>query len=161
MFGIWVAINGYSKLKSGIPNYDDEVLQPDLVSGERKIFKRYWYDFFDRLRRTASAAGGAGVSFSIPGTLASGANQAPLFSFQESFAPSALDLLVKQAPVGQSIQARVYAGATIVATAEILAGETSGTAIVSVAIPANAVLTFDLLQVGTTVPGADLTGILR
>lgn len=60
------------------------------------------------------------------------------------------------APVGAAVVVRFKADATILGTVTIAAGATSGQTVINQALSEGQVLTWDVTQVGSTTPGADL-----
>jgi len=115
---------------------------------------------------TAASSGGAGLTITVPGTLAIGSNagQVPAF-YNAATSLSGARLAVAQAPTGAALVVNVgLAGSpeTVLFTLTIAAGQTSVVATsaqiaAAAAIPANTNVLVDITAVGTTFPGAGLT----
>lgn len=99
------------------------------------------------------------IGLCVPGTLGVRSNAAPLVSFVTEVGLTNLTALVKQAPTGASLKANVLVSATVLGMVEIAAGAISGTLTVSATIPAHELVTLDVIQVGSTFPGSDLSVI--
>jgi hypothetical protein len=104
---------------------------------------------------------GGQVVLSIPGTLAIESNAAALVAFKEGRRVSEVELLLKQAPVGSTLEVRVLVDGATMATVTLTAGQTGVKSAASFAIAAGTPVRIDILNVGTTFPGADLSVILR
>lgn len=146
----------------GLPNYDDEVMEESLHGS--KVFKRYWYEYFDRLRRVAWASTAHGILLSVPGVLAVGTNVAPLYSVDASHGSISFlrfDLLVKQAPVGSDLIVEVFSDATSLGVFTVPDGSTSGGGPVTLPAPHGSLITVNINQVGSGTAGSDLSVIGR
>jgi hypothetical protein len=73
-----------------------------------------------------------------------------------------LDVILRTAPVGQSVKVSFYAGVTLLGQVEVLAGATSGTlAITPTVIAAGVIVTATIDQIGTTTVGETATMYVR
>jgi hypothetical protein len=97
------------------------------------------------------------VVLSVSGTLAIASSVAPLLMLDEEFPASKVRALVKRAPVGDKIVVSIMAGDSEWAKVEVPDGETQGEASVSSSLPAGVLITVDVVQVGSSFPGAGLT----
>lgn len=107
---------------------------------------------------------GGQFNFQVEGILAILDDAVPGVSVQESFSIRDVYAEVKEAPVGAAIEVRVKQGAEIIATCSIAAGETIGDAVNGAEVPvltSGSTLTLDIVAVGTTYPGRDLTVTVR
>jgi hypothetical protein len=104
---------------------------------------------------------GGQVVLSIPGTLAIESNAAALVAFKDARRVSEVELLVKQAPLGSTLEVRVRVDGATMATVTLTAGQTGVKSAASFAIAVGKPVRIDILNVGTTFPGADLSVILR
>lgn len=104
---------------------------------------------------------GGQTVLAIPGTLAIESNAAPLLSFKTARQVSEVELLVKQAPLGADLDVRVLVDGATMTTVKLLAGQTGVKSAASFAIAAAKAVRIDILGVGTTFPGSDLSVILR
>jgi len=107
---------------------------------------------------------GGQFNFQIEGILGILDDAAPALSAQESFSIHDVYAEVKAAPTGANVQVRVKQGATVIATCTIDDGDTTSNAVNGAEVPvltAGATLTLDILAVGTTYPGRDLTVTIR
>jgi hypothetical protein len=107
---------------------------------------------------------GGQFNFQVEGILAILDDAVPGISVQESFSIRDVYAEVRAAPEGADIVVRVKQGATVVATCTVPDGETFGPAVNGAELPvleAGATLTLDILSVGTTYPGRDLTVTIR
>lgn len=109
---------------------------------------------------TSSPATGQ-VVFSIPGTLGMMSNAAPLLQFANAVTPSGLVALLKQAAIGASVMVQIMMGTISLATLTIPAGQTQVSIPGAGTIPANTLVTLNLISVGTTFPGSGLSVILQ
>ena len=151
-----------------IVNLGDAVEGRDAVSRSASD-RRY-------LTATAGAAGtvattGSGtaaaakrqMTLSVPGTLGIGSSLAPLAEMDETRSASQVVALVKQAPVGGSVQVEIAAGGARWGLVSIAAGATRGT-LSGDGLPAlrvDALVSVNVLAVPATFPGADLTVLVR
>lgn len=96
---------------------------------------------------------------SVAGILSIRSNAAPLAMLQETKSAAQVVAVVKQAPIGADLRARLNVGGAAWADVTIAAGQTQGTRDGTglSAITAGALVTVDVLAVGTTFPGEDLT----
>jgi hypothetical protein len=100
----------------------------------------------------------------VPGTLGVRTNAAPLVSIQQSKIPTGIVGLLKQLPQGASVMLNVLVAGLVYTSLELKPGVSSPVLIsggLGGAIAANALITLDIIQVGTTFPGADLSVLLR
>jgi len=108
-----------------------------------------------------AASGGSSTSdlfLAVPGTLAIRSNAAPLATFSRDRTITGLVALVKRAPAGGAVTLRLLVEGVAADSIVIAAGAISATAAVgSYVAPANGLLTLDIVGVGSTFPGADLT----
>lgn len=104
-------------------------------------------------------SGKRALMLSMAGILSIRSNAAPLAMLQETRGVERLIALVKQAPLGADLTARVNVGGAAWADVTIPAGATQAArgAVGLPAIAEGALVTVDLLTVGTTFPGEDLT----
>lgn len=109
---------------------------------------------------TSTATGSGQVGLSVPGTLGMKTTAAPLLLFGEAVTPSALVAIVAGAAIGASIIVQIMVGGVSYAQITTPAGMQSPN-FVSVpgagTIPANTVVTLNLISVGTTFPGSGLS----
>jgi hypothetical protein len=103
----------------------------------------------------------AGLTISVFGTLAIGSNlgQVPAFvpaakTFTQAVA------MVTSAPTGADLIITVTSGASTLFTVTIPAGATQGSANSSAGVLASTPIEVNLIQVGSTFPGANLTVVL-
>ncbi|HTB10936.1 MAG TPA: hypothetical protein VK752_05170 [Bryobacteraceae bacterium] len=108
---------------------------------------------------TTSSAGQ--VVFSVPGTLGMQSNAAPLVTFANAVTPSGLVALLKVAAIGAAVSAQLMVAGVSYATLTIPAGQTQVSIPGAGAIAANALVTLNLISVGTTFPGSGLSVILQ
>lgn len=102
------------------------------------------------------------LELTVPGTLGIGSNQAALVELAAAATPASMVALVKQAPSGADLTAQVNVGGTSWQQIVVKNGQTTATIGSGLgAIAANALVTIDLVGVGTTFPGADLTVLIR
>lgn len=101
------------------------------------------------------------VVLSVPGTLGMQSNAAPLVTFAASVTPSGLVALLKQTAIGASVQAQLMVAGVSYATLTIPAGQTQISIPGAGAIAAGALVTLNIISVGTTFPGAGLSVILQ
>ena len=104
---------------------------------------------------------GTQVVLSVPGTLAIESNAAQLISFKEARKVVEVELLVKRAPVGGSLDVRILVDGAPMSTVTLLAGQTAVKSATGFAIAAGKPVRIDILSVGLTFGGADLSVILR
>jgi hypothetical protein len=104
---------------------------------------------------------GSQVVLSIPGTLAIESNAAQLISFKDARKVVEVELLVKRVPVGAPIDVRILVDGATMATVTLLAGQSGVKSAAAFAIAAGKPVRIDVLSVGVTFPGADLSVILR
>lgn len=121
-----------------------------------------------QLQTTATSSGGATTStggtivLSVPGTVAIMSNAAPLVSLPSSITPTEILLLVKQGSIGASLTVRVAVNGTSYATVTAAAGKISASLKSSFgAIAANQLITLDIINVGTTFPGSNVSVLIR
>src|SRR5436309_581780 len=107
---------------------------------------------------------GGQLNFQIEGILGILDNAAPPLSAQESFSIRDVYATVKAPPEGAGIQVRVRQGEDVVAECTIDAGQTVSTVVNGAELPvlqAGATLGLDIVTVGTSYPGRDLTVTIR
>jgi hypothetical protein len=107
---------------------------------------------------------GGQFNFQVEGILAILDDAVPGVSVQQSFSIRDVYAEVKEVPVGAAIEVRVKQGTEIIATCSIADGETIGDGVNGAELPvlvAGSTLTLDILGVGTTYPGRDLTVTIR
>jgi hypothetical protein len=109
---------------------------------------------------TSSSSAGQ-VVLSVPGTLGMMSNAAPLMQFASAVTPSGLVGLVKLPSIGAAIMAQLMVGGVAYATVTIPAGQTRVSIPGAGAIAAGALVTLNLISVGTTFPGSGLSVILQ
>ncbi len=109
----------------------------------------------------AQAITGGEAVLSVGGTLAIQSNAAPLLTVP-AITPVSITALVKQAPQGGSVQVQLNVAGQKYLTVTVAQGQTSGSATGSsfAAIAAGSLLTMDIVAVGTTFPGSDLSLIV-
>jgi hypothetical protein len=109
---------------------------------------------------TSSSSGSTGTGtliLSVPGTLAIESNAAQLVQFSSGVTWKTATALVKKAPAGAAITVQVSAGSAVLGTVTVADGAFSGAASVSWTLPANTLLIVDVVGVGLTYGGSDLT----
>jgi hypothetical protein len=119
--------------------------------------------------KSASTSSGPGatttdawqVVLSVPGTLGMGSNLAPLLTFASAVTPSGLVGLLKETAIGAAVSAQIMVAGVSYATLTIAAGQTQVTIPGAGTIAANALVTLNLVSVGTTFPGSGLSVILQ
>jgi hypothetical protein len=106
---------------------------------------------------------GAQLDLSVPGTLAIDDDVPPLISLPADATPTAIIALVKQASQGGPIQAQINVNGTKYAVVTIAVNQTSGSVPGSTfaKIPANQIITLDIIAAPQSFPGADLTVMIR
>jgi hypothetical protein len=109
-----------------------------------------------------SAGSQSAVSLSVAGTLGIGSNLAPLALLAGDSTATGVRMDLKQAPTGAALTVRLLTGETDWMELVIPAGSTSVVAddvVVAAAasIPAASNIRVDIVGVGTTFPGSDLT----
>jgi hypothetical protein len=102
------------------------------------------------------------LSFAVTGTLTVGTDKAPTLLAPCTLTITSVRLVVKTAPTGADLQVDVNKNGTSIFNAhgdlKIVAGATTGNAApVTTALALDDKLTVDIVQVGSTVAGADLT----
>jgi len=112
---------------------------------------------------TITASGKRQLILSVPGTLGIGSSLAPLISLDEARTASGLVALVKRAPTGASLRIQVMLAGVLWAAIPIANGAVSATLTGAGlgALPANTLITLDVVGVGTTFPGGDLSVLIR
>lgn len=107
---------------------------------------------------STSSSGGTGqVGLSVPGTLGMVSNAAPLLVFGSTVTPSGLLAVVKETAIGAAIAVQIMVGSASYATLTIPAGQTQVSIPGAGAIAAGALVTLNLISVGTTFPGSGLS----
>ncbi len=107
---------------------------------------------------------GGQFNFQVEGTLGIIDDAAPALSVQQSFSIRDVYAKVKGAPAGAAILARVKQGAAVVTDVTIADGLTSSTSVNGAELPvltAGSTLALEIVTVGTTFPGRDLTVTIR
>lgn len=138
-------------------------LPPDAADDKNELIRLV----NERMRRLASLASTGGTSGSsanvllltVPGTLSTRSNAAPLVQLPAMRAIAGLTALVKQAPAGGSLDLQLYAAGSAVASISVADGQTSAEASVNAVIVG--LVTLDITGVGSTFPGSDLTLVVR
>jgi hypothetical protein len=104
------------------------------------------------------------MSLSIFGTLAIGSNLAPpAFYLTNVTLSQGVTVLVTGAPTGANLVFEIYAGSTPLFTVAlgnaltVLAGQTIGSIAGTPTIPEDTAVIVNIVQVGTTFPGANAT----
>ena len=118
-----------------------------------------WVSWFRQV--DAFVASLAGLTISVFGTLAIGSNlgQVPAFvpaakTFTQAVA------LVTSAPTGAAIILTVTSGASTLFTVTIPAGSTQGSSTAAAGVLPSTPIEVNIVQVGSTFPGANLTVVL-
>jgi hypothetical protein len=98
---------------------------------------------------------------SVGGTLGIQSNAAPLLTVP-AITPVAITALLKQPPQGGQVQVQLNAAGSKFITVTVAEGQVSGSAPGSsfAAIAGGSLLTLDIVAVGTTFPGSDLSLIV-
>jgi len=109
---------------------------------------------------TSSSATGQ-VVLSVPGTLGILTNAAPLLLFASAVTPSGLVAILKQPSIGASVIAQVMVAGVSYAQLTIPAGQTQVSIPGAGGIAANALVTLNIISVGTTFPGSGLSVIVQ
>ncbi len=107
---------------------------------------------------------GGQFSIQIEGFLAIQTNAAPPLVIQASHSVRDIFAVVRDAPTGAAIELRLRQNETMYCTLTIPAGETMSNVVNGFGLPplaAGAQLNLDVVSVGTTTPGRDLTVTLR
>jgi len=104
------------------------------------------------------------VLLAAPGVLAIQSDAAPLVTLAAESAANSVEALVKRAPVGADLKLRVIIDDAEWASITVADGETTGEVAEPAEldpIPADKALVLEIVQVGTTFPGADLSLLIR
>jgi hypothetical protein len=112
---------------------------------------------------TSSSSGGQ-VALSVPGTLGVQTNAAALIALETAATPVGLLAMLKQPPQGNPVVVNVLVAGSTYTSVTLPAGSSAVVVITGSlggAITANAVITLNITQVGTTFPGSDLSVLLR
>ncbi len=107
---------------------------------------------------------GGQFNFQIEGILGILDDAAPAISVQQSFSFRDVYATVKAAPTGAALQVRVKQGAEVIADVTIADGQTASASVNGAERPVLTVgsnLSLDIVTVGTTYPGRDLTVTIR
>jgi hypothetical protein len=112
--------------------------------------------------KTGSISGSPGITMQVDGTLAIGSDQAPIVALNASSTAVAVVACVKTAPTGAGLTVNINVGGFLWLSLTIAAGDTTARATpaqiaAAGAIAANSNVTLDIVAVGTTVPGSDLS----
>ena len=112
--------------------------------------------------KTGSISGSPGITMQVDGTLAIGSDQAPIVALNASSTAVAVVACVKTAPIGAGLMVNINVGGFLWLSLAIVAGDTAARATpaqiaAAGAIAANSNVTLDIVAVGTTVPGSDLS----
>ena len=100
------------------------------------------------------------IAFSIPGTIGILTSAAPLLYSFSNLTITEFIAIVKTAPMGANITINILYNTTILCSTTITDGNSYGTTgPISIIIPARQALSLDIITVGTTFPGADLSVI--
>ncbi len=108
--------------------------------------------------------GGGQFNFQVEGGLAVLANAVPTVSVQETLSIRDVYAVVKQAPVGADVQLQINQDGSPLTALTVSAGQTNSNVVNGVELPvlqSLANLTLDIVAVGTTFPGSDLTVTIR
>ena len=103
------------------------------------------------------------LTYTLPGSLTVGSNAAAALRPSADFIASSIFAEVKTAPTGASLIVTVKKDALTVGTVTIPAGQFTATqsSLSITSITADSKITVDVDQVGSTVPGNDLSVMLR
>ena len=107
---------------------------------------------------------GGQFNFQIEGLLAIKNDAVPSVSVQEDLSIRDIYAFVKGAPTGADLQLRINHGGAALATVSIIDGQMTSVPLNGAELPvlqARSNLTLDILAVGTTFPGRDLTVTIR
>ena len=107
---------------------------------------------------------GGQFNFQIEGLLAIKNDAVPSVSVQEDLSIRDIYAFVKGAPTGADLQLRINQGGVALATVSITDGQMTSVPLNGAELPvlqAQSNLTLDILAVGTTFPGRDLTVTIR
>ena len=107
---------------------------------------------------------GGQFNFQIEGLLAIKNDAVPSVSVQENLSIRDIYAVVKEAPTGADLQLQINQDGVALATVSITDGQTTSLPINGAELPvlqAQSNLTLDILAVGTTFPGRDLTVTIR
>lgn len=107
---------------------------------------------------------GGQFNFQVEGLLAVIVDAVPSVSVQETVSLRDVYATVKSAPLGADLQLRVYQSGMEITTLSILDGQTFSTAVNGAELPvlqALSDLTLEIVAVGTSFPGRDLTVTIR
>ena len=137
-------------------------IAPRPFSAYRRLFVRRAVPF---VAAQGAAVDGSFITLPVSGTLAIGNDLAPIAQWSRGTYLSQIVAAVKQAPVGAAISIRIDVGGSFYTSLTIPDGQThastpSGALAALPAMPANATISLDLLTVGTTFPGSDLSVFL-
>lgn len=151
-----------------------------VVPQSGSVDKNYQADINDRLRtiaqaldsttaitpgKTAAATSiltGGLLFLTVPGTLGIKSSATPLIRFPSTVTPVEITALLKQAPIGGSVKARLQHKGADYFTIAIAEGKVFFDSTQTFAeIPKEELITLDILGVGNTFGGADLTVIVR
>ena len=110
-------------------------------------------------------SGSPGITLQIDGTLAIGSDQAPIVALNSSSKATGVVACVKVAPTGAGLTININVGGTSWMSLTISAGAvieqaTPSQIAVAGAIAANKNVTLDVVAVGTTIPGSDLSVLI-
>lgn len=140
------------------------VQSPFFQAGSMQPLSAPWAGFFNDLLNAAGPGTAAAetYSLSVDGTLAIGSDQAPKTYVLSQVTPSVLRMDVKQAPIGANLVVLLsYYTApgqtTLVATFTVGPSQLSDTETTTVLVPAESWWQVDVISVGTTFGGSDLT----
>jgi hypothetical protein len=121
----------------------------------------------DRINVTITSSPGIGkikttLSFAVTGVLTTGTDKAPTLLAPCTLTITSVRLVVKTAPTGADLQVDVNKNGTSIFNAhgdlKIVAGATTGNAVpVTTALALDDKLTVDIVQIGSTIAGSDLT----
>ncbi len=114
---------------------------------------------------STATASGRELILTVPGTLGIQTNAAPLVSLPDSITPGGgIVAMLKQPPQGASVKFKLQVGGADYTAVELPAGSSLPVLISGAlggVIAANALVTLNIIQVGTTFPGADLSVLVR
>jgi hypothetical protein len=107
---------------------------------------------------------GGQFNFQVEGLLGAVNDAVPVVSVQQALSIRDVYAFVKEAPTGAALQLRINQDGNEVTTFSIAAGQTVSTPVSGASLPALqalANLTLDIVTVGTSYPGRDLTVTIR
>ena len=109
----------------------------------------------------STSLAGRELILSVPGTLGIQTDAAPRVSLGETATPAEVRALLKQPSQGASVIVKIRVGGKDWTSITLPVGSSEVSVSASGSIAANALITVNLVQVGTVFPGADLTVLVR